>query len=200
MSNIKKAFTPLFKADFTITNQGTATLTDFAGGITFSMPGRANNNSAILLTKAVPSTPYIIEANVQNIDYIGGWELCGLIWKKGDLLQSVGWMAVTGAINNYNNRLGVDNWNKYDNYSGAVVATTPPPIWDGRWLRIRDDGTNRYGDISRDGTNWTNVYSVARGYWFTDAPTHVGLIINNYSNGSTPFKGTIAHYKVITSG
>ncbi|MCA7901942.1 hypothetical protein LGM39_21460 [Burkholderia cepacia] len=41
------------------------------------------------------------------------------------------------------------------------------------WHRIRDDGTNRYYDVSPDGVTWVNMYSFSRTTFLT--PDQVGF-------------------------
>jgi hypothetical protein len=52
------------------------------------------------------------------------------------------------------------------------------PLNRGRFfMRYRDDATNRYLEVSADGTHWTRRYSVGRTTKFT--ATHVGLFIGS---------------------
>lgn len=42
---------------------------------------------------------------------------------------------------------------------------------NGMFLRLRKNGTNYYGDISKDGISWKQMFATALGY----TPTHIGL-------------------------
>ena len=74
---------------------------------------------------------------------------------------------------------------KYANYAwSANVAGFPltfPLSWPANiFMRIRDDNTNRYFDISTDGRLWVNLYSAARTDFIT--PTYVGLCTDQQSS------------------
>ena len=51
------------------------------------------------------------------------------------------------------------------------------------WLRIRDDGTNRYFDYSYNGVDWTPFSSSGRTDFLGTAPNQIGIKARNNGSG-----------------
>ncbi|PFH29154.1 hypothetical protein [Burkholderia sp. JKS000303] len=88
--------------------------------------------------------------------------------------------------NNSGPRLVIQNWSA----AGTVAATlgTFGAPSDFFYIRIRDNGTNWYYEVSPDGNIWETLYSEARNTYLT--PTHVGhgsLTSTGYTAATTIF-------------
>jgi hypothetical protein len=61
------------------------------------------------------------------------------------------------------------------------------------WWRIRDDQTNLYFELSKDGTNWFTFFQQSRTATFTAAK--VGLALNSRNGESRPSRLTVLSWK-----
>ena len=86
----------------------------------------------------------------------------GLLWRE----SSSGKIHNSGIIYD-NNGAGVSQPNYYDRkYTTATAISASYGAYilaDGfKWFRIKDDNTNRIAQISIDGQNWIQAFSVGR--------------------------------------
>lgn len=152
---------------YTQSMQGSATAAQQAWGIQLNSPSNASDLASTLL-KAVPAAPYAIVARMRAVPLTTtAGAVMGLAWSDGTKVQVAG-MSTSGnfIIGNYNSST---SWSGYQ--SNSIAFRVPP-----EWWRIRDDGTNRYLDISPDGSTWVNLYSISRTAFLT--PTQVGFAID----------------------
>jgi hypothetical protein len=160
-------------ADWTWVNQGDATVTWTRGVLQLRGPvaGGAQNR---MLARSVPGTPYTF--TVAMWPYLGsGSNVCG--WglglrdsSSGKLVQllpvgSGGWEA--------------QKWNSPTSFNALYTTSNLPANWANlgkpMFLRIKDDGTTRYFQVSHDGYEFHTGLSHARTDFITpDQVTIVG--------------------------
>lgn len=66
------------------------------------------------------------------------------------------------------------------------------------WMRIGDDGTNLTFDLSPDGLNWWNAFTIPRTDYLASGPNQIGYFVypSNTVSGSYPMALTCVHWKV----
>lgn len=169
-------------ADFTWVNQGLATITDSNGGFILKVPSVNGNNQRIVLLTA-PSNPFRVVAKMRFGPGIqNGRAYMGLAFKASgnrlltSLVQQNGF-AVMGS------------WFDATTYNADVDSFT---YWSGEsfWVRMTDDGTNIFMQLSNDGNNWTvnsgTWWKQGRTAWLTTGPAFVGFYANSSDSGSNP--------------
>jgi hypothetical protein len=77
-----------------------------------------------------------------------------------------------------------DNTSVYDPIT-SDAANLGGPVYGGCWMRMRNDGTNLYFDVSLDGAAWHNIYSEAVGAFLTPNAIGYGGLCNLNSLGFT---------------
>lgn len=162
--------------DFTWTNQGTATVTDFAGAMLFEPPTGTGGNLRIL-SKAEPSTPYTIYAAVSmNISLGSGDTHGGLCWRESGT-GKIKTIALNTApatpselsVSNYTNPTSFSSWDIQNEWYWNPYLT---------WLYLANDGTDISCGISSNGLVFIEYFSQPKATFFTTAPDEVGFYFN----------------------
>lgn len=172
-------------------NQGGATITTNAVGVSMFCPSSGGSNALRFLGEPAPSTPYSFTAHVDMTQIDSGHNgAAGIGWSDGTQYQFIGIVGAnaSGAFVN------VQYWTtnsafSTNNFSGAQTRTDC-------WFQITDDGTNVIFALSNDGINFVTAYSVAKasGALGASGYSHVGLI------GNGPGSDTYATYTSLTQG
>jgi hypothetical protein len=167
-------------SSFTWVNQGTATVNDYGYGFTLRDVSTASITIRALVRTA-PSTPYSIVARVKSFLPLRANSVGGLCWRESSSGKITSTM-IYGGTGAGAWRGGIQNWTNASTFASETVENAPflPGI---EWTRLRDDGTNRYFDISVDGDQWWNFWSASRTTHLT--PDQVGIMIEP-SQTSTP--------------
>jgi hypothetical protein len=162
-------------------NQGGATVASGKGAIFLQSATVADE--VRVQKKAAPSTPYTITAAFiplyQNIAVPN----CGLCHRQ----SSDGKLTLLRYIATNNGSYApvacdVSNYTGPSAGYSATPAATPLLFTGGLvWQRIGDNGTNRTYDVSFDGVNWSNLYTVTRTTFLT--ADEVGFYLNNANGG-----------------
>lgn len=166
-------------------NQGGATPNDADGGIAMVLPlGSApptfNFRGRV---RASPSTPWTRQATIEMDEWSRSLSGGGVVFRDSASGKFVVIYWAQGTLN-------FENWDSATSVNGTSAAqkssvTSPPRFW-----RMRDDNTDRFVDISRDGRTWSNVYQKTRTNFCT--PDQIGIAgINNSSTS-----GPVADYVV----
>lgn len=164
-------------------NQGTATESDDANGMYFTLPSNGNSNIARGLFVAAPTPPYsrTILVLYNEVSAGGAYMLFG--WYDGSAkLQTI-------AYNNNTNQ-GWYTWNSYS--SLQTINQFKIPIYQFMWLRLEDDGTNYTMSYSNDGVHF---YTITTG-----AKSSGWLGTYGYSNifvGCDCFQA-VAHFSIVS--
>lgn len=162
--------TPPVLADFGWVNQGATVAVQRDGYISVvstTTPGMA------VLMQAAPGTPYAAVARMKGLQTLNyqGFGLCFYDSGAGGLIT----LGVLGADVRVSSWTNVNTY-KSDIFIGSTIAQPP-------WLRLRNDGTDLYADMSVDGYSWQNVYANANAADLGVVPDSVGFYLNN-SNGA----------------
>ncbi|MGR3905828.1 hypothetical protein Q3A80_02195 [Burkholderia sp. SR8] len=157
------ADTPPVLSSFSWLNQGsTAQASQQSGFISMSDTTTAAQLRA--LVKAPPVTPYKITIRMRGI-LLGNYQGYGLIFYDSTSGKVISFGTLGTSLQVY-------QWNSPSSGSGAAYNSSMafPP----QWLRIRDDGTNLYADISTDGVSFLNVWSASRTAYLS-TPNQIGF-------------------------
>ncbi|MDN7993086.1 hypothetical protein QZM97_23715 [Burkholderia orbicola] len=150
----------------TVVNPGAATLTSTQQnwGVQF------NNPSAFLagLTKAVPAPPYKCQIRHQSQPMAVATATSGVV-----LYDSVSgkWKVFAMLFTSSKPNYYVQNWTNYNTFSANAFSIACQYEWN--HMRIRDDTTNWYYEVSSDGQTWATLYQEARNTFLT--PNQCGL-------------------------
>lgn len=158
--------------NYTWQNQGTSTTSTAAGGIYVTYQVGAAFRS---LVKSAPSTPYTVYAasiphfvNASN----GNGRLCPVLFRESgtNKIVSIGVQAGTAGF-------VVDKWTNDTTFSATSYSSVTPGSYDAPFYVVKAvaDGTNIAFSISTDGKNFYQVFSEAKGTFFTSAPNQIGF-------------------------
>jgi hypothetical protein len=172
-------------------NQGGATITTNAVGVSMFCPSSGGSNALRFLGEPAPSTPYNFTAHVTMTQLDSGHNgAAGIGWSDGTQYQFIGIVGAnaSGAFVN------VQYWTtnsafSANEFSGEQTRTDC-------WFQITDDGTNVTFALSNDGINFVTAYTVAKASGALGATgySHVGLI------GNGPGSDTYATFTSLTQG
>lgn len=172
-------------------NQGTATETDSAAGMAMAPGGTDPGTQDMrILYKTAPATPYTVIAKVALQSFTANANSVGIGWTDGTKLHTLILYPV-GASNSVCG-LACQKWTNATTFSANDASGAqflPPTVW----LGLKDDGTNAIFSYSVDGTNFVQVFSVAKASGFLGASgySHVGFMINSAGTGMI---GTLMSY------
>lgn len=191
MSRIIPAYTPLKVADFAWVNQSTATATDSGGGINIVATTHSSNEGVEALVKTAPTLPYIFTVHMQDYSWMnaggagGWWYMAGIIIRN----STSGKLIIFGTKNDGTNSLPTASYINITTYSSVTAGVaniyyTAGVAWDtsNLWFRIENNNTNRLYSMSRDGINWTQLYSEGNSTYM--AENQIGIYTN-------PWQGNI---------
>jgi hypothetical protein len=191
-------FTPPVDSTFSWINQltGSTTTQNATGvnGIYYFVPGQSGGQNMVIRYIAAPSTPYHIEGlflpAIAGKDDLG----FGMVFIESSSGKLVSFFFQTSS--------GQAQMSIYKHSSATAVAAAYSgfPIlmnaWP-NWLRVGDNGTNLTFDLSPDGVNWWNVYTVSRTDYLSTGPNEVGFFAYpaNSTGVNFPVAYTLAHWK-----
>jgi hypothetical protein len=143
--------------DFTWVNQGAATATQRDYGIVFTAPGNSGANILRLLARAAPSTPYEIRVRLRRLTLFANFHYQMIGFRDSGTGRLVSFSIYNSGVTPISRR---DYWTNETTFN-ATGGDTSWPVWP-EWMRIRDDGTNIYGDLSVNGDDWLQQFSLGR--------------------------------------
>ncbi|WP_185734209.1 hypothetical protein [Burkholderia stagnalis] len=153
-------------------NQGSATATQNNWGFTIKTPSNGSTSDAIRgLTAAIPSAPFQFVVRLRVAALVGNYLTAGLFM----LDTSSGKIKAFGQTYNSTPSFIIGNYNSYTSFSsllGSLIGMPIPP----EWMRIRDDNTNWYYEVSPDGVTWVTLNQEARNTFVT--PNAIGVFAN----------------------
>lgn len=148
-----------------------------------------SNNNLRGYTKSIPSAPYKINIGLNHLldgsqpiaSYIGVREngtgkMKAMFYNAGNI----------GTI-------GLEFWNSATSFNSTIVSARSTVASARTWLRLEDDNTNWKWQFSRDGLNWTLLYSETRNTNMTSAADQwfMGFLHNATYSGSPNTKSWI---------
>ena len=138
-------------------NQGGATITDNAIGVSLYCPSSGGSNALRFYYVAAPSTPYSFKTKVILTQADGGYNgAAGIGWSDGTKYQFI---ALVGA-NSSGAFVNVQYWTTNSGFSANEFSGLQTRREC--WFEVRDDGTNVTFSESDDGINFVSCYSVAK--------------------------------------
>jgi hypothetical protein len=172
-------------ANFTWVNQGSSVATDETYGIGIYAPGLASANIAMLV-QSTPTPPYTATMRLDLSMLFHSNNEYGMVLRN----SSTGALQIFSLYSNAGTlTMIVQNWDSATAFN--AIAASGVAIQAGftpRWLRIRDDSTNRHYEWSVDGETWVSFYSVGRTSFIT--PDQVGVQWSMH--GSTAARASLA--------
>lgn len=171
-------------SSWTTTTLGSATIAADRDGRLNTCPSAAGDNWRNEYRTLSPTSNYTFTVYLETALYSSNLSKAALILRNsgsGNFI-SFGHSYDTGSFGGY----GIQTI-KYSNpttgiaiYNSQSVAQLPFGL--PKWLRVRDDGTNRFFEFSDNGLNWMLHYSVGRTDYIT--PDQIGWGTDN-SSGQT---------------
>ncbi|WP_053524125.1 hypothetical protein [Burkholderia cenocepacia] len=167
-------------ASLTTVNPGSATVSSAQQnwGVQFS----ADGNFLTGLVKATVAAPFKVAIRHQSVPLNASNSSSGVC-----LYDSVsGKWKVFAYV--YVNPVSfyVQNWTTYNSLSASVFNVQA--AWEWVQMRIRDDNTNWYYEISPDGSAWVTLYQEARNTFLT--PNNCGLVTRGTGTGGAATTAT----------
>ena len=156
-------------------NQGTATASVDLQGLHMLAPSAGAGDQLRLLTQLTSSPPYSAVAHLTGVIHGKDFGAYGVCWYDGTKVTLFGFEWDSGL------KLSVANYTNVTTFSANQYQA--PAAFPFPWLRLRDDNSNRYAEVSADGTTWITMVSFTRTTFMT--PTRVGVALNP-ANAATP--------------
>lgn len=140
-------------ADYAWTNQGTATLTENTNAGAFTLVAPASAGGVRIFQRSLPAAPYTATALVWYLG-LGGSPCCGGIYLRE---SSSGKFTGIGLLES--GSLELQKWTNPTTFSALYAGSFSNwqryinPVY----LRLRDDNTNRFYEISADGSHYETI-------------------------------------------
>lgn len=150
-------------SNFTWVNQGSSAVATQRTGYISLTDLVASSGQFRALVMAAPATPYKITARMRGLSYENyhGYGICFYDSTTGEAVTAG---PIAGTFQVY-------QWNSPTS-SKTQLANLGQAQVD--WIRLRDDGTNVYVDISCDGYDFLNIWSASRTAYLS-VPGNVGF-------------------------
>lgn len=162
-------WTPPVSGDFAWVNQGGASIDTSLGGVRMTVPIGAGANWRYR-KKTIPSAPYTVTVYLWGMMPGYDHQVSGLVLRdsgSGKIVNFGQYMNSSGSW------IALSKWDSPSSYNSDYdshhrVGSIP------RWLRIRDDNTNRFFEYSFDGIFWIqrNTGTIGRTDFIT--PDEIG--------------------------
>jgi hypothetical protein len=177
-------------------NQGSSTVTTTGGTFNITTNAASGNDNIVSLVKTAPATPYTV---VAVVGFLGAENATGRPYKWDSFAgpsfrESSSGKVVTCQWENDGDGFfySATYWSTPS--SGSDVASQyirPSKQGSYGMIRLRDDGTNRYCDVTMDaGAHWLNFYQETRTTNMT--ADQVGFSTNNLQNSAaSPLQGIL---------
>jgi len=166
-------------ASFTWLNQGAATAQQNGAPISISLPNAVALNWRILYKSPIYATPYTVIAFIKPLQNELNSQATGLYFydSGSGKLMAFECLSQTTGYRLRVERLTDVNTSASTLYTGNIAST----FSSGFWIKIRNNGTTLYYDVSMDGANWRNLASENVGTFLT--PDKVGFGGINANSG-----------------
>ncbi len=170
--------------DFTWINQGTATVTQFTGGLfIYDQPGSGVRWRILAKTLNNSSNYRVTLGFYAFLPFYDYYNAGILLLDDNDKIFSTRVYRTRSVF--------TSKWDSPTSFNSSYIELQlyyPQPIW----LRVEDNGTNRISYYSFDGINFIQYHSVSRTDFLT--PTKVGFGLD-VENTSYPGAITVIHWK-----
>ncbi|KVN08203.1 hypothetical protein WT09_30740 [Burkholderia stagnalis] len=166
-------------SNFSWVNQGNVVATQQTSLI--SLLDTTGTSGVSVLKMSAPSTPYKIAARIR-MSGVNLSPACGLCFYDSTNSKLV--IFTLGATST-GPQVSVLYFTNATTFNSNVASKNVPDI--DCWLRVRDDGTNLYADVSCDGYGYLNIWSASRTAWLS-TPNSVGFFV---SANTTPVQASV---------
>jgi len=154
-------------------NQGSATVTDSAVGMCIDAPTTGTSPNLTGRYMAAPTAPYTITVLIAATRISTGYSGVGIGWYDGSAkLHVLSYSIYTAALPT----LLVDKWNSVTSYNAADFTSPTNNLAQPIWLQISDDGTKVSFRFSHNGSEFLEVFSVAKSSGFLGASGYSNVI------------------------
>ena len=156
-------------SDFAWTNQSGAVAEQRNGYFSMLTTDKPSTDTIRILTVPAPGVPYTATARMQGLLSVNyhGYGMCMMDTIAGQMMTH-GTLGSTFHVA------------KWAAPTVFLQAEFNGSILHPRWLRVRDDGTNLYADMSSDGHLFANVWSGPRTYLPNgNPPNRVGIYLHS---------------------
>lgn len=143
---------PATLSNWIVTNQGPATILSSGGYKSISYPGSTNAHNWVCLTRAVAAGSSVV-VRFRPTVLQGDNNQCGMVLRDSVSGKLITWGLNWSGANLYTQ---IFTWNSPISFNAQVQGTLGTAAAIMFCLRVRDDGVNRYYELSSDnGMSWT---------------------------------------------
>lgn len=161
-------------------NQGGATLTETPVGLSINAPLQSGDKVAARYM-AAPTPPYTITALIAATRASTSFGGVGIGWYDGsNKLHVITYVTNNGGAP----RLEVEKWTNASSWTANDYISNTNAFSQPIWFRVRDDGTNVSFAFSQDGSNFLQVFTVAKSSGWLGASGYNDIVFFANPNGS----------------
>lgn len=171
-------------------NQGTATVSDTAVGISISAPP-VGGDGIVSRTMQAPTPPYKITALLAGTRNSPNYPGSAIGWYNGSNRLHLLFFTPRGGGVQY---LAVSKFNSPTSFSSTDYESSQSGFSQPLWLQISDDGTNIAFSFSQDGANFQTAFSTAKAAGWLGASGYSNIVVATNPQGS-PTTTTILSWR-----
>lgn len=178
---------PPVVSSWTWVNQGGSTATDRNYGISLVSPADTTANLRGLV-RSTPTAPYSAAARMESVFFRKNYHGFGMWWRQ----SSDGKLHLFEVVFDTNGvRLVVERWTNETTYSSQDFNGSAADLMvsAGTRMRLRDDNTDRFFELSPDGDTWISCFSLTRTTWIT--PDQVGFFVRGHNQGTPNLQAAV---------
>lgn len=165
-------------SSFAWVNQNSTTANTRSYGISVSQPSFSGDNPGIL-KKTCPSTPYEVRVRVRCVRRLIASTAFQIGWRESSSGKLEFFSCYAGTSSSTVTVFDFTDPTTFSGTPAGVGTVNMPEVVE--WVRLRDNGTNRFIDLSSDGDEWQQLFSFARTFL---VPNEVYFAINNNQGGT----------------
>lgn len=173
-------------SSFTQVNAGSATFAAYGSAYSIYCPA-LGSVSLKMLERTAPATPYTLTCGFFHKVWVN-YNSCGIGFRE----NSSGKVETLSVVYDSGLKIIRTQYNNSTNWNANATVRSVPQWAQPMWLRIKDDGTNRYYYYSNDGLIWYEHSNVGR----TNHLTADRLVLVCDSNSTEPTSIVVFHWVV----
>lgn len=154
-------------------NQGSATVTDSAVGMCIDAPTSGTSTNLSGRYMAAPTAPYTITALIAATRASTNFSGVGIGWYDGSAKLHLLSYSINSGGGPY---LLVNKWNSVTSFSAADFTSLNSTYAQPIWLQVSDDGTNVSFRYSQNGSEFLQLFSVAKSSGFLGASGYSNVV------------------------
>jgi hypothetical protein len=193
MSRIIPGYTPLAVTDFSWVNQDTATAATYCNAVVMTATAKSAADSWEMLVKTAPTIPYsftVHMSDLTNTIIVTGTKIfhSGIVIRESSSgkLKCFG-IYGDGQKTGTSQAVAIYDFSSPTAWAATILETAGQNLnFNNVWFRVINNNTNRLYFISRDGINFTQVYSEEKTAYMTE--NQIGISVNpSYTDMVTIF-------------